>query len=112
VYGENPPWHDLQLAVRGLAISDIETTIRERWDGSSVLDLPSPIRMLIDRTYHAGGFTGRKLPPVLPDPPIAGTHAVQVLGPIRRDCVAIPSRRSVSAASPMRIAKRLPEHGD
>ena len=79
VYGETPPWHDVQLAVRGPAISDIEKTFRERWDGSSVLDLPSPIRMLLDRTYHAGGFTGRELPSVLPDPPIAGTHAVQVL---------------------------------
>jgi hypothetical protein len=38
-----------------------------------VLDLPSPIRMMMDRTYHAGKLTGRDLPPALPDPPDAGT---------------------------------------
>jgi phosphatidylserine/phosphatidylglycerophosphate/cardiolipin synthase-like enzyme len=78
-YGDRPPWHDVQVAVRGPAINDVEKTFRERWEGSSVLDLPSPIRMLMDRTYHAGELTGRDLPDAMPDPPEAGTHAVQVL---------------------------------
>jgi phosphatidylserine/phosphatidylglycerophosphate/cardiolipin synthase-like enzyme len=79
VYGDRPPWHDVQAAIRGPAITDVEKTFRERWDGSTVLDLPSPIRMILDRTYHAGALTGRDLTEALPDPPLAGTHAVQVL---------------------------------
>jgi phosphatidylserine/phosphatidylglycerophosphate/cardiolipin synthase-like enzyme len=79
VYGPRPPWHDVQAAVRGPAIGDIEHTFRERWYGSTMLDLSSPLRMLIDRAYHAGKLVGRELPAQLPDPPSAGSHAVQVL---------------------------------
>ncbi|MDP9117834.1 MAG: phospholipase D-like domain-containing protein [Actinomycetota bacterium] len=79
VYGPCPPWHDVQAAVRGPVVGDIEHTFRERWYGSSVLDLSSPLRMLIDRAYHAGKLVGRDLPERLPDPPPAGTCAVQVL---------------------------------
>ncbi len=79
VYGPRPPWHDVQAAVQGPAIGDIEFTFRERWCGSTIIDLSSPVRMLIDRAYHAGKFVGKELPDPLPDPPKAGTHAVQVL---------------------------------
>jgi phosphatidylserine/phosphatidylglycerophosphate/cardiolipin synthase-like enzyme len=78
-YGPRPPWHDVQASIKGPAVSDVEHTFRERWYGSSILDLPSPLRMLIDRAYHAGKMTGRDLPEPLPDPPAAGTHAVQIL---------------------------------
>ncbi len=77
-YGPTPPWHDVQVEVRGPAVSCVELTFRERWDGSP-LDLPSPFRMLVDRVRHAGTFTTGDLPPVRPDPPAAGPHAVQVL---------------------------------
>jgi phosphatidylserine/phosphatidylglycerophosphate/cardiolipin synthase-like enzyme len=30
VYGERPPWHDIQLAIRGPAVADFETVFRER----------------------------------------------------------------------------------
>ena len=49
------------------AVHDLEHTFRERWYGSSVLDVPSPLRMLYDRAYHAGAMTGRPLPEPLPD---------------------------------------------
>ena len=78
-YGENPPWHDVQAAVRGPAVADLEHTFRERWYGSTVLDLSSPVRMLIDRAYHAGKLVGRDLPEHAPEPRPAGPHAVQVL---------------------------------
>jgi phosphatidylserine/phosphatidylglycerophosphate/cardiolipin synthase-like enzyme len=78
-YGERPPWHDVQASVRGPAVADIEHTFRERWYGSTVLDVSSPVRMLIDRAYHAGKLVGRELPEVEPEPAQAGTHAVQVL---------------------------------
>ncbi len=53
VYGPNPPWHDVQISVQGPAIADIEHTFRERWEGNPVLDVPSPLRMLLDRALHA-----------------------------------------------------------
>ena len=61
-YGPRPPWHDIQAEVRGAAVHDLEHTFRERWYGSSVLDIPSPIRQLYDRAYHAGAMTGKPLP--------------------------------------------------
>jgi phosphatidylserine/phosphatidylglycerophosphate/cardiolipin synthase-like enzyme len=79
VYGERPPWHDVQAAVRGPAVADIEHTFRERWYGSTALDLSSPLRMIIDRAYHAGKLVGRDLPEPLPEPPAPGRHAAQVL---------------------------------
>jgi phosphatidylserine/phosphatidylglycerophosphate/cardiolipin synthase-like enzyme len=101
-YGDRPPWHDLQVAIHGPAITDVEKTFRERWDGSNVLDLPSPFRMMLDRTYHAGGLTGQALPDPLPDPPVAGTHAVQVLrtypARLRRYPFAPLGERSIARA--------------
>ena len=79
-YGERPPWHDIQAEVRGPAVHDLEHTFRERWYGSSVLDLPSPVRQLYDRAYHMGAMTSRPLPAPMPDDGTArGPHAVQVL---------------------------------
>ena len=31
VYGPRPPWHDVQLTIRGPAVGDVETVFRERW---------------------------------------------------------------------------------
>lgn len=79
-YGERPPWHDVQVEVRGPAVHDLEHTFRERWYGSCVIDVPSPLRQLYDRAYHAGAMTGVPLPEPLPeDPAPRGRHAVQVL---------------------------------
>ena len=79
-YGPRPAWHDIQAEVRGPAVHDLEHTFRERWYGSSVLDIPSPLRQLYDRAYHAGAMTGRPLPEPLPtDEHVRGTQAVQVL---------------------------------
>lgn len=78
-YGDRPPWHDVQAAVRGPSVTDIEHTFRERWCGSTALDLSSPLRMMVDRAYHAGKLVGRDLPEPLPDPPAAGRHAAQIL---------------------------------
>jgi len=78
-YGDRPPWHDVQCSIAGPAVGDLDLTFRERWYGSSVLDLSSPLRALIDRVYMAGKLTGRDLPERPADPPEAGGHAVQVL---------------------------------
>jgi phosphatidylserine/phosphatidylglycerophosphate/cardiolipin synthase-like enzyme len=31
-YGPRPPWHDIQLAISGPAVGDVETVFRERWE--------------------------------------------------------------------------------
>ncbi|MBZ9640545.1 phospholipase, partial [Streptomyces sp. PSKA30] len=36
-YGQHPPWHDIQLAIRGPAVGDIEAVFRERWEDPAPL---------------------------------------------------------------------------
>ena len=102
-YGPRPPWHDIQAEVRGAAVHDLEHTFRERWYGSSVLDLPSPVRQLYDRAYHMGATTSRPLPEPVPDESMPrGTHAVQVLrtypARVRRYPFAPQGERSIAHA--------------
>ncbi|MBN9620215.1 MAG: phospholipase, partial [Actinobacteria bacterium] len=37
VYGPTPPWHDVQAAIRGPAVGDVEATFRERWDDPAAI---------------------------------------------------------------------------
>jgi phosphatidylserine/phosphatidylglycerophosphate/cardiolipin synthase-like enzyme len=102
-YGPRPPWHDLQAEVRGPAVHDLEHTFRERWYGSSVLDVPSPLRQLYDRAYHMGAMTSRPLPePAGDDRARRGPHAVQVLrtypARLRRYPFAPRGERSIARA--------------
>jgi phosphatidylserine/phosphatidylglycerophosphate/cardiolipin synthase-like enzyme len=102
-YSDRPPWHDIQVAVRGPAVHDLEHSFRERWYGSSVLDVPSPVRQLYDRAYHASAMTGEPLPePADDDPTPRGSHAVQVLRTYparwRRYPFAPLGERSIAAA--------------
>ena len=48
VYGDRPPWHDVQLAITGPAVADVETVFRERWDDPQPLSR-SPIHRIADR---------------------------------------------------------------
>ena len=77
VYGAYPPWHDVQLAIRGPAVGDVEVVFRERWEDPQPLSR-NPINllsMLIRGDDHSAG----PLPPQLPDPPGQGNADVQVL---------------------------------
>jgi phosphatidylserine/phosphatidylglycerophosphate/cardiolipin synthase-like enzyme len=77
VYGERPPWHDVQAMIQGPAVGDVEAVFRERWD-----DPAPPTRSPVGRLRDLlGGVDddARRLPPQLPDPPPQGTHAVQLL---------------------------------
>ena len=77
VYGSRPPWHDAQLAIHGPAVADLEFCFRERWDDRSPLSR-DPLGIAHDLLRH----THRRasvLPPMAPDPPPLGAHAVQVL---------------------------------
>jgi phosphatidylserine/phosphatidylglycerophosphate/cardiolipin synthase-like enzyme len=102
-YGPRPPWHDIQAEVRGPAVHDLEHTFRERWYGSSILDVPSPLRQLYDRAYHMGATTSRPLPEPVPDDLTRrGGHAVQVLrtypARLRRYPFAPHGERSIAHA--------------
>jgi phosphatidylserine/phosphatidylglycerophosphate/cardiolipin synthase-like enzyme len=77
-YGNHPPWHDVQVRIRGPAVGDVACTFRERWEDPSPLENPSPWRAL--RRYIGGTPTARDtdLPSKRPQPR-CGTQAVQVL---------------------------------
>jgi phosphatidylserine/phosphatidylglycerophosphate/cardiolipin synthase-like enzyme len=112
-YGPRPPWHDIQAEVRGPAVHDLEHSFRERWYGSSVLDVPSLPRQLYDRAYHASAMTGVPLPEPADDSTPRGAHKVQVLrtypARLRRYPFAPHGERSIAAAyrRAIPLARRL-----
>ncbi|MEP7034591.1 MAG: phospholipase D family protein [Actinomycetota bacterium] len=77
VYGPRPPWHDVQLAITGPAVGDVETVFRERWEDPQRLSR-SPMRWLGDRVRH-DNLPMTPLPPQHPDPVPAGLLPVQLL---------------------------------
>jgi phosphatidylserine/phosphatidylglycerophosphate/cardiolipin synthase-like enzyme len=77
VYGDRPPWHDVQLAITGPAVADVETVFRERWEDPHALSR-NPIRRLAD-ALRGDDARRASLPPQLPPPPPAGPHYVQLL---------------------------------
>ena len=76
-YGRRPPWHDVQMEVRGPAVADLETVFRERWDDPAPLSR-DPVRWLAD-SLRGNRASRSALPPPLPAPAGHGTHRVQVL---------------------------------
>jgi phosphatidylserine/phosphatidylglycerophosphate/cardiolipin synthase-like enzyme len=91
VYGTRPPWHDVQAAIRGPAVGDIEATFRERWEDPHPLSR-NPLHRLGDLLRGDDAKAG-PLPPQLPDPPSHGGCSVQVLR-------TYPRRRSAYAFAP------------
>jgi len=77
VYGARPPWHDVQLHLRGPVVGDVETVFRERWNDPAPLSR-DPFHIVRDRVQHVDpGRTA--LPTQLPDPSPCGSQAVQLL---------------------------------
>ena len=76
-YGPQPPWHDVQLAISGPAVGDVETVFRERWEDPTALSR-NPLRWLGDRVRQDNP-SSTPLPAQHPDPEPTGTHAVQLL---------------------------------
>lgn len=76
-YGANPPWHDVQVAIHGPAVYDVETVFRERWEDPAPLSR-SPWRRLADR-LRGLDCSPDPLPHQQPPPPPAGSHTVQLL---------------------------------
>jgi phosphatidylserine/phosphatidylglycerophosphate/cardiolipin synthase-like enzyme len=77
-YGEHPPWHDVQLEIRGPAVGDLWVTFRERWEDPTPLDHRNPWRARLTRRVGQPRQPS-PLPPMQRDPGPAGPHAVQVL---------------------------------
>jgi phosphatidylserine/phosphatidylglycerophosphate/cardiolipin synthase-like enzyme len=78
-YGPTPPWHDIQAAITGPAVHDVETVFRERWEDPTPLSR-NPINVLADIVQRLDRSPD-PLPPQQPAPPEVdgGTHAVQLL---------------------------------
>jgi phosphatidylserine/phosphatidylglycerophosphate/cardiolipin synthase-like enzyme len=78
-YGPTPAWHDVQVAIQGPAVHDVETTFRERWEDSTPLTV-NPGRLL-SSLYHREDLTAEPLgdqwPP--PDPRPDGNEIVQII---------------------------------
>jgi phosphatidylserine/phosphatidylglycerophosphate/cardiolipin synthase-like enzyme len=77
VYGPRPPWHDVQVEIRGPAVGDVETVFRERWEDPQPLTR-NPLHRLRDALQREDSTPG-PLPARLPDPAPCGDHAVQLL---------------------------------
>ncbi|MGI9156244.1 MAG: phospholipase D family protein [Marmoricola sp.] len=78
-YGDTPPWHDMQAAITGPAVHDVETVFRERWEDPTRLSR-NPVYQIQDRMLSMD-VRPDPLPAQSPPPPEVedGTHVVQLL---------------------------------
>jgi len=77
-YGRRPPWHDVQLEIRGPAVTELDHTFRERWEDPTPLNHAGRLRSELSRVMSRDRVA-RPLPARLGVPPTQGGHAVQVL---------------------------------
>jgi phosphatidylserine/phosphatidylglycerophosphate/cardiolipin synthase-like enzyme len=81
-YGATPPWHDIQVAISGPAVHDVETVFRERWEDPTPLSR-NPLYWVQDRLFgmdHSPNPLPEQTPPPPPVPEVdGGTHTVQLL---------------------------------
>lgn len=78
-YGPTPAWHDVQVAIHGPAVHDVETTFRERWEDSTPLTL-NPGRIM-SSLFHREDLSPDPLGAQAPPPPARpeGREIVQIL---------------------------------
>jgi phosphatidylserine/phosphatidylglycerophosphate/cardiolipin synthase-like enzyme len=78
-YGPTPPWHDIQAAVSGPAVHDVETVFRERWEDPTPLSR-SRIHVRQDRKLGLDVISDPLPHQTPPPPPVQGSgHMVQLL---------------------------------
>jgi phosphatidylserine/phosphatidylglycerophosphate/cardiolipin synthase-like enzyme len=78
LYGQTPPWHDVQVQLRGPVVDVLDTVFRERWEDPTNADVGNPLAYIHDRLRRAR-LDPPPLPPQLPAPPECGPHRVQTL---------------------------------
>ncbi|TIC79768.1 phospholipase [Nocardioides sp. GY 10113] len=78
-YGPRPAWHDVQVAIQGPAVHDVETTFRERWEDSTPLTA-HPGRLLTS-LLHREELVPAPLGAQAPPPPRrpGGNEVVQIM---------------------------------
>ncbi|MEV4076311.1 phospholipase D-like domain-containing protein [Nonomuraea fuscirosea] len=76
VYGPRPPWHDVQVAIQGPAVAQVEQVFCERWEDPAP-ETRDPLRRLRDRLGRLDDAP--PLPRPGPPPPRTGHHHVQLL---------------------------------
>ncbi|OYO02645.1 phospholipase D family protein [Enemella evansiae] len=78
-YGPTPAWHDVQAAIQGPAVHDVETVFRERWLDPTPLSR-FPAHWLQDRLSGQDTSPDPLSPQNPPPPPVpGGQHTVQLL---------------------------------
>jgi len=76
-YGDRPPWHEVQLVIRGPSVGDVETVFRERWEDAAPLSRnPVP---LVSAWLHRETRKPAPMPPPETDPGRCGDLAIQLL---------------------------------
>jgi phosphatidylserine/phosphatidylglycerophosphate/cardiolipin synthase-like enzyme len=89
VYGDRPPWHDVQLEIRGPAVGDVETVFRERWNDPASLSR-NPLHRLRD-LIERRRVDAERLPRRMPEPEpatadaAASSRAVVTAGTVTHD---------------------------
>ena len=110
VYGRRPPWHDVQLAVRGPAVGDVEATFRERWEDPAPLTR-NPIDVVSERVRGDARRPGR-LPAQLPDPAPRGNGQRSVAAHLRQPAPGLPVRAERRAQRRPRVRQGRPPRAE
>ncbi|GAB3354588.1 phospholipase D family protein [Modestobacter lapidis] len=81
-YGRHPPWHDVQLQLRGPVVGVLDTVFRQRWDDPTSPASENPLAWVHDKWRAHRGKSHMEptpLPAQPPAPPECGPHLVETL---------------------------------